>query len=311
MSICHSWNLDDLIGAYQQHLRRTRGLREKTVSNYTRHARALVSASLGEDPVDAGGLTTTDVVEFVTARSLRWSPASMKSVRTALRSFLRWLRVEGLNDQRLETAIPRSAHWRLSTLPRRLSEEQLSQLVASLVGPASAARPCAMRDAAIVWCLAMLGLRPSELAGLRLDDIDWRGATIQIRERKNRRGAVVPLPAAAGRAVAAYLSGDRPVTGERRVFVQQMGPRRGEPIKASAVSEVVTRALRRAGIDAPMAGGYVLRHTVASRMVTGGASLKEVADVLGHRDLGTTAIYAKLDVVSLRAVALPWPEVAR
>lgn len=307
MSLSHSWNLDDLVEEYQQHLRRTRGLRDKTLRNYTRHARGFVTASLGEDPVDVTMLTPVDVVEFVTTMSLRWSPSSMKSVRAALRSFLRWLRTEGVGGERFEEAIPRVAHWRLSTLPRRLSDDQLTKLLSSL----DVSRPCGTRDAAIVWCLATLGLRPGELAELCLGDIDWRGATIMLRERKNRRGATLPLPPAAGRAIVDYLREHRPDTDDRHVFVQQVGPRRGQPIKASAVSEVVTRAMRRADIDAPMAGGYVLRHTMASRMVTGGASLKEVADVLGHRDLDTTAIYAKLDVVALRAVALPWPEVSR
>lgn len=95
------------------------------------------------------------------------------------------------------------------------------------------------------------------------------------------------------------------------MFVQHVGPRRGAPIGATAISEVVARALERAGVDAPMAGAYVLRHTVASRMVTCGVGLKEVADFLGHRDLDTTAIYVKLDIDGLREVALPWPEVAR
>jgi site-specific recombinase XerD len=99
------------------------------------------------------------------------------------------------------------------------------------------------------------------------------------------------------------------VTADRRVFVQHVGPRRGRPISSTAVSEVVARAFRRAKVEAPMARAYVFRHTVASRLVQRGASLKEVADFLGHRSLDTTTIYAKLDVPSLRRVALPWPEV--
>jgi integrase/recombinase XerD len=93
--------------------------------------------------------------------------------------------------------------------------------------------------------------------------------------------------------------------------VQQHGIRCGEPISSNAVSAVVARALRRAGVDAPLTGAYLFRHTVASRMVRRGASLKEVADFFGHRSLDTTAIYAKLDLEALREVALPWPEVRR
>jgi integrase/recombinase XerD len=133
-----------------------------------------------------------------------------------------------------------------------------------------------------------------------------------VRERKTRQGAVVPLPRDAGKAIVAYLRKERPATDERRVFVQHLGARRGRPLSGNTVSAVVVRALDRAGVQSPLAGGYVLRHTVASRLVRRGASLKEVADFLGHRSLDTTAIYAKLDLAALREVALPWPaEVTR
>ena len=171
--------------------------------------------------------------------------------------------------------------------------------------------PCRQRDHAIVQCLSSLGLRPGEVTDLCLDDIDWRGGTIEVRIRKNRRGAVLPLPRVVGQALVDYLSGERPATDERRVFVQHVGVRRGKPMSRTAVSSVVVRALRRAAVDTPLAGAYVFRHTVASRMVREGASLKEVADVLGHRSLNTTTIYAKLDLPRLREVALPWPEVLR
>ncbi len=203
--------------------------------------------------------------------------------------------------------IPTVAHWRLATLPRCLSDEQLARVLAALED----SRPCGRRDRAIVLCLASLGLRPGEVANLRLEDIDWRGGGILLRERKTRRGAVVPLPREAGKAIVAYLREERSATDERRLFVQHLGARCGEPISSNAVSAVVVRALCRAKVEAPLAGAYVFRHTVASRMVRRGAGLKEVADFLRHRSLDTAAIYAKLDLAALREVALPWPEVAR
>ena len=119
---------------------------------------------------------------------------------------------------------------------------------------------------------------------------------------------MLPLPREAGRAIACYLREERPATDERHVFVQHSDARRGRPLSSNAVSAVVVRALQRAGIEPPLAGAYVLRHTLASRLVNQGASLKEVADLFGHRSLDTTAIYAKLDLAALREVALPWPE---
>ena len=122
---------------------------------------------------------------------------------------------------------------------------------------------------------------------------------------------MLPLPRVVGQALVAYLSGERPATDERRVFVGHLGDRRGKPLSSPAVSRVAARAVRRAAVDAPHAGANVFRHTVASRMVRDGASLKEVADVLGHRSLDSTTVYAKLDLPRLREVALPWPEVLR
>lgn len=299
-----SWSLDSLVEAYKQHQRRTRGLREQTLRGYERLVRLFVRAALGDDPIDPARLSTADVVGFVAAMRGRFSPRSMKAVRTALRSFFRFLRVEGLCEERLEAAIPTVAHWRLATLPRGLSDEQLARVLASL----DASTPCGQRDRAIVLCLATLGLRPGEVAGLRLEDIDWRAGSVLLRERKTRRGTVVPLPREAGRAIVAYLRGERPATAERALFVQQRGAGRGRPLTSNAVSGVVVRALGRAGVEAPLAGAYLFRHTLACRMVRRGASLKEVADFLGHRSLDTTAIYAKLDLLALREVALPWPE---
>lgn len=302
-----SWSLDSLVEAYKQHLRRTRGLREQTLRSYERLVRRFVRAALGDAPIDPACLSCADVVGFVAAMQERFSPGSMKAVRTALRSFFGFLRVQGLCEARLEAAIPTVAHWRMATLPRCLSDEQLTRLLASL----EVSRPCGQRDRAIVLLLASLGLRPGEVAGLQLEDIDWRAGSVRLRERKTRRGGVVPLPREAGRAIVAYLRTGRPRTDERRVFVQQLGARRGEPISSNAVSALVVRALGRAGVEAPLAGAYVLRHTVASRMVRHGASLKEVADLLGHRALDSAAIYAKLDLAALREVALPWPEAPR
>lgn len=305
MSVHDSSTLGALVEAYKQHQRRTRGLREPTLHGYESFVRPFVRGALGPDPIDITRLSPSDVMAFVFSVRGRFSPRSMKTVRTALRSFFRFLRVEGLCDARLEAAIPAIAHWRLSTLPRYLKDQQLQQVLASF----DISTPCGHRDRAIVLCLSTLGLRPREVSDLRLEDIDWRRGTVLLRGRKTRKGAVLPLPHKAGRAIVSYLRSERPRTDERRVFVQHLGHRRGKSVSSKVVSAAVVRAFRRAGIKAPLAGAYVFRHTVASLMVQRGASLKEVADFLGHRCLDSAAIYAKLDLPRLREVALPWPEV--
>lgn len=300
-------SLETLIEAYKEQQRRTRGLRERTLHGYEQLVRPFVRAALGDDPIDPARLSGADVTGFITAMRGRLSPRSMKALRTALRSFFGFVRVEGLCEERLEAAIPLVAHWRLSTLPRCLNDDELERVLASLDGSG----PFGLRDRAIVVILASLGLRPGEVANLRLEDIDWRRGSLVLRHRKTRAGAVLPLPREAGRAIVAYLRKQRPPTEERAVFVQHRGARRGQPLSSTAVSGVVARALRRAHIEAPLEGAYVFRHTVASRMVRRGAGVKEVADFLGHRSLDTTAIYAKVDLSALREVALPWPEAVR
>ena len=215
MTVHGSWTVDRLVDEYTHHQRRTRGLRPHTVRYRAWFARKLVRAALGTDPIDPSRLTPAAVVAFITSLRHRFSPASMRTVRSSLRSFFRFLRVEGFCGDALETALPTVAHWRLATLPRSLTEQQVEQVLAS-VDPST---PCGQRDQAIVQCLATLGLRPGEVANLCLDDIDWRGGTLQIRARKNRRGAVLPLPRVVGQALVAYLSRERPATDERRVFV--------------------------------------------------------------------------------------------
>lgn len=305
MTARNSWTLDALVEQYKQYQRRTRGLRDQTLLGYERLVRRFVRAAVGDDPIDPTRFTPSDVVDFIASMTARFSPRSMKAVRGTLRSFFRYLRVEGLCDEQLEAAIPTVAHWRLSSLPRYLTDQQLEQMLASC----DASTPCGDRDHAILLCLSSMGLRPREVADLRLEDIDWRAGVVQLRTRRNRRDAALPLPRKAGGAIVAYLRGQRPVTDERRVFVQHHGRHRGRPISSKAVSAVVVRALQRAQVESPLAGAYVLRHTVATRMVRQGASLKEVADFLGHRSLDTATIYAKADLSALREVALPWPEV--
>ena len=305
MTIHNSLTLDVILDEYKQHQRRVRGLREVTLHGYEPFMRAFLRFSLGQDPLDPTVLAPADVVGFVTSLRDRYSARSMKAVRTALRSLLRFLRTRGYCDETLELAIPAVAHWRMAMLPRCLTDEQLKRVIAAF-DPTS---PCGRRDHAIVQCLASLGLRPGEVAALHLEDIDWRRGTIRLRTRKTRRGAVLPLPRETGRSIANYLRTQRPSTAERRVFLQHLGCRRATPLSGNTVSSVAMRAFQRAGVESPLGGAYVFRHTIASRLITRGAHLKEVADFLGHQCLDTTAIYAKLDLPALREVALPWPRV--
>jgi len=304
MMVPRPWILDDLVASFVRHQQRTRGTSAHTLQGLDRNVREFVRTSLGDDPIDPAQLRASDVIAFISARAARYRPRTVKETATSLRWFFRFLRFEGICAGRLDELVPSVAGWRLSTIPLGLKERDLDRLLASLDG----STPSALRDRAMIIVLARLGLRAGELASLRLEDINWRACTVLIRTRKTGRAALLPLPPPAGRAIIEYLRRGRPKTADRHVFVVHQG-RVGAAISSVLVSGVVRRALLRAGIVAPAYGANSLRHALATRMVCRGASLEEIANVLGHRSLDTTAIYAKVDLPALRDVALPWPEV--
>jgi site-specific recombinase XerD len=196
------------------------------------------------------------------------------------------------------------AHWRRAPLPRSLSDEHLATLLASFDLHTATGR----RDHAMVMCMAGVGLRAGDVAALSLDDLDWRAGTLRLSRGKERRASMLPLTAPVGRALVGYLRHGRPRTPARRVFVRHQLPV-GHPLTSQAVSAAVRLAFMRARLDVPSKGAHVLRHTAATRMVRAGTSLKEVADILRHRRLETTMIYAKVDLATLVEVAQPWPAV--
>jgi site-specific recombinase XerD len=297
------WTIESLGVAFDEYLRSVRGAQPETRRAYGRYARQFLDTVFGDGRALAlDAIAPADVVLFIEDKSRRLRPGSVKMIAAALRGFFRFLGILGVGDPRLADAVPTVARWRLSTLPCFLDEEQEARLHDSF----DTATAIGRRDRAIVLCLSALGLRAAELAELRLEDIDWRAGSLSVRSRKTRRGGVLPLLRAVGLAVVAYLRNDRPQTTERRIFLTQYGAR---ALSARAVRDVVRAALRRAGIEGlARTGSHTLRHTLATRMIRHGAALVEIADVLGHRSLDTTAIYAKVDLPSLAQVALPWPD---
>jgi integrase len=174
--------------------------------------------------------------------------------------------------------------------------------VTALTGGCDSATLAGLRDRAIVVLLARLGLRAGEVAALELEDLDWRAGELVVRTCKTARRERLPLPVDVGEALAAYLQ-SRPRAACRKVFLRLNAPITG--LTTPAVTSVVYRACRRAG--QPRAGAHRLRHSAASAMLAGGASLTEIGQVLRHARQETTAIYAKVDTTALGALARPWP----
>jgi len=185
-------------------------------------------------------------------------------------------------------------------LPRALKPDEVECLLNSFTADLRSPK----RGYAIVRCALDLGLRSCEIAHLMLSDIDWRAGTVTLRGTKSLRQDLLPLPMTTGQALADYLQHERPTTANPAVFVRHLTPY-DQPIGASAIQKVICRAYHRIGLT--HSRSHALRHTLACRLVESGSSLKEVADVLRHRSLSTTLIYAKLDTPKLSTVPLPWP----
>ena len=293
--------VDEELRRYDEHMQHVRGLAPKTRSMALRIVRRLLIARFGDGPVDIAAIKPEHVRRFFAQQAKLYSkPASAGSVVAALRGYFRYRASLGDLVHGLIGAVSYPANWQLASLPKTLTSEEVEQLVASLGQPGRSMR----RADAIVRCALDLGLRSGEVARLSLDDIDWRAGTITLRHTKGRREDVLPLPAATGEAIAAYLKHERPKTSNRAVFVRHIAPR-DEPIGPDLVRKTIRQAYARAGL--PYTRSHLLRHTMANRLLAGGSSLKEVADVLRHRSLNTTLIYAKLDSRNLVEVALPWP----
>ena len=290
-----------LVESYRRWLVTDRGLAEATVVRYVKLARLFLSQQLA----GRGGLESlsgTDIVAFLLAGSERLSTGSVKGRVGEVRSLLRFLYLQGLTPRPLAAVVPPVAGWRDTGVPKAIPAGDVQRLLDSC----DRRDPTGIRDYAILILIGRLGLRSAEVARLELGDIDWRAGQITLRGKAGRQDGM-PLPYDVGEALAAYLSQARPATPLRQVFVATKAPMRAIP--PGLVSDVTHRACDRAG--RPRIGAHRLRHTLATEMLRRGANIVEVSQVLRHRDLATTAIYAKVDFAALRTVAQPWPGAAR
>lgn len=284
---------EQLLARYHDYLAQERSLVPAVVANWDCCARLFVTelpglSGTGPD-VTAASLTS------LLAREL---PRRGKNLAAALRSFLRFLYLDGRIEMPLAQAVPAVAGWKGASLPRWVAPDQ----VACLLGRCDRRTAVGRRDHAVLVCLARLGLRVGEVAAMRLDDIDWHAGEIIVRGKGGTQERL-PLPSDVGEAIAGYLRQGRPRTQIRTVFLSVRAPIAG--MRTSAIRTVVYRGCARAGIRRLSA--HQLRHSAATAMLEAGASLPEVGQVLRHRRLETTAMYAKVNHVALRALALPWP----
>ncbi len=286
---------------FAEYLVQERGLKQITIDTYLPIAGRFLSDQFGTGPIVLNGLHPNDIVRFILRYTETVSTKRAQLIVCSLRSFFRFL------YQRGETAIDLSpsaltvANWRLSELPKFLEPKQVERLLQScnqdtLIG---------QRDYVILLLLARLGLRAGDVVHMTLDDIDWDAGEIIVSGKSDRQQKL-PLPHDIGEALVRYLSHGRPRCPSRRIFIRIKAPRKGFS-SSVAICNIVRRALVRAKLNPAFKGSHLLRHSLATQMLRGGASLVEIGEILRHQRLDTTQIYGKVDLAALSALAQPWP----
>jgi integrase/recombinase XerD len=294
-----------LLTAYLDHLREVRGLEPKTCEGLLLAARRILvwyNDQVPDQPLAA--MTGEHVLALVEhLLSLSTNNYTRSSITSYTRTFLRFLQWSDLNNQDLARFVPRTPCWRLAHLPPRLSWEDVRRVIDGI----DVTTPSGVRDRALLLLLATTGMRNKELRSLELQDIHWRAAEVLVRRTKARRDRVVPLLQEAGEALAEYVLHARPKTDSQRVFLSYVPPV-GPFRSSSPLSRIVRSRLERSGIElSRVAGAHLVRHSLATQLVRQQRPINEVADLLGHRSIDTTAIYVKVALPQLVDVALPFP----
>lgn len=287
---------DALLEAFEVFLIDERGLASCTAKAYVARARRFLGWYAPDGNV--GRLVAADVTGAVAREAGVVSVGSVQFFVAGVRAFLRFCHVRGLIGADLSAAALAVTGRRSSFLPRGISLGDAR----ALLGSCDRRTPAGRRDFAVLTVLMRLGMRASEVAALTLDDLDWRTGEITIHGKAERVDRL-PIPVEVGEAVTAYLVQGRPASSRREVFLRMIAPVVG--LGRGGVSMIVRNACDRARL--PQIGAHRLRHTLACTMVTAGVSLPDIGQVLRHRNISSTAVYARVDIDMLRGVAQPWP----
>ncbi len=291
-------HIDQIVNDYDQHLRVSGGLAPNTRLYLRRYAREFLK---NRGRKDLRRLTPKDIMGYIQSRAPGLKPASLRVMARALRSFLRFLNLKDYICHHIISAVPTPAPWPRSLPPEILNEDQLRAFLKSFIRTT----PTGRRDFAMAQCFYHLGLRTSEVAAIRIEDIDWNNNLLRVATSKQRKERLIPLPNQVSSALLDYVTRGRPVTKAPTLFVRHRAPF-GSSVDVHHVRSAMRRAFTRAGI--PSSKIHLLRHTFATRLHRRGIDLKSIADFLGHQSLNTTAGYARVNIQELRTASLPWPE---
>jgi len=286
------------VACFERHLTNVHGVSQATSQKYLRCAVRFLAAMFGKSDPDWTTITADRVRDFVTNDSRQHN---VRDTVCGLRATLRFLIIEKVIHAGLIGAVPSIRKPRLADIPCYLPAIDVQRVIAVC----DSKKPIDIRDKTIIMLLARLGLRAGEIARIALDDIDWSEERLLVRKGKTNRERVLPLAEDLGRLIVRYLRHARPRSTHRALFIRHRAP--FSPLSSYTISWIAACRLKQAGVTAAHFGSHVFRHSAATQMVRRGTSLKDIADILGHQHLGTTNIYAKLDLPSLVCVAIPWP----
>lgn len=292
------------VGAYRAHLAGLRGLANATQTDHCSTASELLAfLRFDGDPRALRRLGSPQIEAFIKSVAPRLCRESLQHTVAHLRSFLRFLVARGLVADELATSIDTPRTYRGERLPRSLSWETVRAFLAAI----DRSTPMGRRDYAMFLLIATYGLRTSEVASLRIDDIEWRAGRLRVRRPKTKTPIILPLTDEVGAALLDYLRRARPELPCREMFLRVRAP--AGPIAPTAVTEAFQAWNRRGRLGITYQGPHCLRHSLAVHLLRQGTSLKAIGDLLGHRSIESTCVYLRLHVDDLRDAALDVPAV--
>jgi len=296
-----------VVPGYLEFIRKHRGVTNKTIS------KRAFQLALYTDYLERVGITTwndvraTALHDFLSTQLTKRKPLTRQSYASTLRTFHRWTFLQGILQRDLSLAAAAVRQYRLVGIPDVLTDEEVTRILQAV----DRSTPIGKRDYAVLLLAARYGMRPSDIRQLSLDHINWRDQQIDLRQSKTGTPLLLPLLQDVSDALVDYLRHARPTNDFRNIFVRHLAPY--EPFSPNNNMPTIFRgALQRAGLDGRdgRKGIYLLRHTIATRMLSAGSSIKTIGDVLGHVCQDSTLIYAKVDLANLKTVALSMEELA-
>jgi site-specific recombinase XerD len=294
-------SIERIIQAYTKYLDEDKGLCASTIIRNKKIIYDFLYKQFGKNEFIAKKITQNIILVYIIKFKEMYALKSLQVMVSVLRSFLRYLVMIGKVNVELANCIPAMPSWRAAHLPVFLVKAETIKLLKAC----DRRTPTGRRNYAILLLLMRLGLRASEVLKLTLDDINWDLSELEVRG-KGRKRRVLPLPSDVGKAIASYIYYARPKCLDRHVFIRSCPPYKGLG-NSSSISAIVRRALIAASLKPQQMGAHLLRYTAAMETLSNGATLFEIGELLGHCSVDTTAIYTKIDVVSLKELAQPWP----